>query len=228
MMRSGWAFIAGLLAALGLWAWWTRPSKAATEKGWSFDLSGEAEGSASEEIPSEPPPEAGRYWLGPLTTFGTEISDPVAGTVDSRVTRLEPTIRAASQRFSVPSDLLAAVLHRESRGDLTAVGDGGDSVGAGQVTEGAQQTVNNYFETDLRRENWVHNVFLVAGYLRYLYETMHDGWRWGLARPTNMWYEASRGYLCGKQGAESNSGCAATEAKKRLTIAGLQYQIPSS
>lgn len=221
MIRSGWAFVAGILAALAAWAWWVSPSEAATRKGESFDVSGR------EDVPDEAPPEAGTDWKF-WTYWGNTISDEVKRRVDDRIVTLAPTIERAATHFDVPPDLLAAVLHRESRGDLTAVGDGGASVGAGQVSKGAQDTVNRYWGTDLRRSNWVHNIFLSAGYLRYLYEEIYTSWTLGLARPTHLWFHSTRGYLCGRKGAEENGNCAAEEARKRLTIAGMQNQIPKS
>jgi len=134
-----------------------------------------------------------------------------------------------SDRWDVPSDLIAAVIHRESGGDIGLVGDGGDSVGPGQVQQGAEDTVNRHFGTDLDRENWEQNLFLAGGYLRYLYDTLYTGWSWTFsARPTYLWFHAARAYLCGRNGAEENANCAADEARKRLRIAGMSDQIPES
>lgn len=222
-MRSSLGAILGALAVFGgVWIFWPTRSEANT-------LDGTEDSSAVWGSGKKPPstvPDAAQgtrpgLWI-PGGPGGAPISEETAQQIDSRVTALEPTIRAAARHFSVPTDLLAAVLHRESNGDLTAIGDGGDSEGIGQVQADAADTVNRYWGTDLDRSNWVENIFLAAGYLRYLYNEIDMGWGYDFY----AWYNSTRGYLCGRQGAEENSSCAATEASERLSIAGLESKIP--
>jgi len=220
-LSTFWALVAGAALALAAWSWWGPTSSASPTKiGQNPNLFSDGEVKA----PSEKPEAAGSGKVWTIDTSGTSgISDEVRNELDGRVVALAPTIRAAAEHFRVPTDLLAVTLNRESKGDLTAVGDDGDSYGAGQVKEGAQNTVNDYWNASLDRTNWVHNIYLAAGYLRYLYETMWTGgFRLGLGRPTNMWFHATRGYMCGKQGAEKWKECAKEEAEVRVNIAGIQ------
>jgi hypothetical protein len=158
---------------------------------------------------------------------GEPIPETMVGDLDPRIVTLEPTIRAAAGHFGVPTSLLAATLQRESRGDLTAVGDGGESLGAGQIQAPTADTINRYWRTNLDRSNWVHNIYLSAGNLRRLYNEMSMSW-WPFSGLGSGWYHSERGYLCGKRGAEQNENCAATEARKRLILANMENQIPES
>jgi soluble lytic murein transglycosylase-like protein len=229
MGRSLWALLTGALGAAALWLAF-RPSdevKAATGNG---DASAVLDPASNVKAPNVAPAEAGRWnwrFFVPTLQGGENISETVRGRIDARVTALEPTITSAADRFSVPTDLLAVVLHRESGGNPNATGDGGASVGLGQIKEATQNTVNRYWGTDLDRTNWVHNIYLTAGNLRRLYEEMYAG-GWGLGRDlSTQWYEAVRGHLCGKEGAEEDSSCGSQEASHRLATAGLSNQIPT-
>lgn len=195
--------------------WWKKPSG-----------SGGSEDSGAVEPPSEPPPEAGTdSW--PEIGYGSDISPSVADALDSRVMRWEPTLKAVSERFDVPTDLLAAIVQKESSGDLDALGDGGDSFGLGQVQQGAEETVNDYFSTRLDRMDPVQNLFLMGGYLKYLKERHSQEFGPGLAAPLG-WYFPVRAYVCGYQGANNDPECAADKADERLRLAGLTNQIPEA
>jgi hypothetical protein len=231
-MRSFWALLTGVAAALaaGLYFFSGSEAKAATGEGDGSEIwDPESNLTPPSEAPSEAYGDASfLYWL-PGTSGGEKLSKSTADKIDPRVKALEPTIRAAAARFYVPTDLLAAVLHRESRGDLTAVGDGGESLGAGQVQAETAKTINRYWGTNLRRDNWVHNIYLASANLSRLYQELNTSWWPGTTRPLGrQWYDAVRGYLCGKRGAEQDPSCAAQEARERLAIAGMESQIPDA
>jgi hypothetical protein len=232
-MRSLYGVLIGALAAAAAYLYFGASDEARAATG--NEPPGEVFDPESNVRPPNKPPEGAgvgpfssfQYWI-PGQTGGEPISSKVKELIDPRVGYLEPTITTAADWANVPTDLLAVVLHRESRGDLTAVGDGGDSLGAGQVQKEAANTVNDYFGTDLDRENWIENIYLTAGYLSFLHSEMYSNWWPGTGRPLNLWYHATRGYLCGKKGAEENAQCASAEAKHRIATAQLQSQLPSS
>lgn len=228
-MRSLYALLSGVLAAGLGWAL-LRPTddvKAATGDG---DASAVLDPNSNVKAPNTPPESVGLRWnvFAPLREGGADISSAVRDRIDARITALEPTITSAADSYSVPTDLLAVVLHRESGGNPSATGDGGASVGLGQIKEATQDTVNRYWGTDLDRENWVDNIYLTSANLRRLYNEMGAS-GWGLGRDLGtQWYEAVRGHLCGKEGAEENPSCGSQEASHRLATAGLSEQIPTS
>lgn len=227
-MRSLYALLSGVLAAGLGWALLrpTDETRAATGDG---DASAVLDPNSGVKAPNDAPDSVGLRWnvFVPTRPGGEAISGKVRDRIDARITALEPTITSAADSFSVPTDLLAVVLHRESGGNPGAVGDGGASVGLGQIKEATQDTVNRYWGTDLDRENWVHNVYLTAANLRRLYNEMHAS-GWGLGRDlSTQWYEAVRGHLCGKQGALEKPSCGSQEASHRLATAGLSSQIPT-
>lgn len=228
-MRTLWAVLTGALAvSVGYLA--LRPSGTARAATGDEDAGEIFDPDSDVRAPNVAPKAAGRWnwrFFVPTLPGGESISSDVRDLIDARVTALEPTITSAADRFSVPTDLLAVTLHRESGGNPDALGDGGASAGLGQIKEATQDTVNRYWGTDLDRENWVENIYLTSANLRRLYEEMHAG-GWGLGRDlSTQWYEAMRGYLCGKEGAEGNPSCGSQEASHRLATAGLSNQIPN-
>jgi len=229
-MRSLYALLTGALGAAVLWIAF-RPSDTARAATGNEDPRKIFDPSSDVRPPNKAPESAGRFnwrFFVPTLPGGEAISKKVKERIDARVSALERTITSAADRFSVPTDLLAVVLHEESRGQLDVMGDGGASVGVGQIKEATQNTVNRYWGTDLDRTNWVENVYLAAGYLGYLHQEMYSSWWPGTAQPLeNQWYHATRGYLCGKEGAEEDSSCGSQEASHRLATAGLSSQIPT-
>jgi len=227
-MRSIYALFTGVLAAALGWALLrpTDETRAATGEG---DASAVLDPNSGVKAPNTPPESVGLRWnvFAPLREGGADISSAVRDRINARITALEPTITSAADSFSVPTDLLAVVLHRESGGDPSATGDGGASVGLGQIKAATETTVNDYWGTTLDRQNWVDNIYLTAANLRRLYNEMHAS-GWGLGRDlSTQWYEATRGHLCGKQGALENPSCGSQEASHRLATASLSEQIPT-
>lgn len=214
--------LVGAFAALvGLWSFWPFRSEADA-------LTGEEDATDVWGSGKKPPttvPDAAwgtrpALWM-PSGVGGGPISEKVEENINSRVTALEPTLAAAARHFSVPTDLLAVTIQRESAGNIEAKGDMGESLGLGQIQADTQDTINRYWGTDLDRTNWVHNIYLTAANLRRGYDQYDATW-W----PDYSWYHAMRVHLCGLKGAEDKPSCGDQEAAHRLANAGLESQIP--
>jgi len=188
------------------------------------DLTSDEEDTSETQAVADLPASAGSDDL-PEYGYGERITGEVRQQISTDVVNYEREIRTASERFDVPSDLLAVTIHEESSGRTNAVGDDGASYGLGQIQKGAQQTVNSYFDTTLDRKNPFGNVLLTAGYLRYL----KDEWyAWYSFQSLTYWWHPVRAYRCGLGGAKEDWKCSAQEAAQRLEKAGMRNHIPST
>jgi len=189
-----------------------------TQDAWSFSLGAFGyEGGGERRVADRPDSLGPDPW--PEIGYETPISAPVMAEISGQVASLEPEIRAASERADVPSDLIAVVIQQESAGRATAHNtDGEDSYGLGQIQEGAAKDVNEMWGSNLDRTDPAENIFLTAGYLRWL----RDHWfPWWAPMQLTTWYQPVRAYMCGLQGAKEYADCGQEEAEERISLANL-------